>query len=410
MAKRGGKKLPDKRGFVDGPGGYRGRDDRDKGFGDADSSGSGGTGSGGGGNVTSGTADNPIGTNVSFGQPDPRGNLPSYNPNLIGQYFGYYNPDYTPGGEQEIGGVSLNDMLAASEESTLDSFAGQNLSGAQQAAVNAASGNNFYSNSGAIPGLLNNLSNPGTLIGLGLSSAFGPLAGIIGGTIGRSFFDDEEGNFFTDMGKNIITDYNKTKNFFNPTVKEIDTSLDTSDIKAADLTGSEITNTVDSLTPVRRYDSIPDEETTTTSYNPFSPEFSYRDFFSRIFSPSGYQEGGRVGYNDGGIAALLNLSGNVGRSGGENYDFFEANPSISREDLELYANITGNKDKQMLNEIGGNYKLEDDLMLNVGMNPKMPQEFSEPEDIFFARLTKSFNQGGQVQESSYGIGNLFKMK
>ena len=28
MAKRGGKKLPDKRGFVDGPGGYRGKDDR----------------------------------------------------------------------------------------------------------------------------------------------------------------------------------------------------------------------------------------------------------------------------------------------------------------------------------------------------------------------------------------------
>ena len=32
MAKRGGKKLPDKRGFVDGPGGYRGKDDRDKGL------------------------------------------------------------------------------------------------------------------------------------------------------------------------------------------------------------------------------------------------------------------------------------------------------------------------------------------------------------------------------------------
>ena len=48
MAKRGGKKLPDKRGFVDGPGGYRGKDDRDKGFGGGSGTGSGGTGSGGG--------------------------------------------------------------------------------------------------------------------------------------------------------------------------------------------------------------------------------------------------------------------------------------------------------------------------------------------------------------------------
>ena len=52
MAIRGGKKLPDKRGFVDGPGGYKGKDDRDRGFGGSSSgsgSSSGGSSSGGSG-------------------------------------------------------------------------------------------------------------------------------------------------------------------------------------------------------------------------------------------------------------------------------------------------------------------------------------------------------------------------
>ena len=53
MAIRAGKKLPDKRGFVDGPGGYRGRDDRSHG---SDSNGSGSSsGSGGGGNFNTNT-------------------------------------------------------------------------------------------------------------------------------------------------------------------------------------------------------------------------------------------------------------------------------------------------------------------------------------------------------------------
>ena len=47
MAIRGGKKLPDKRGFVDGPGGYRGSDDRSHGNSNNNSSSS-GSGSGGG--------------------------------------------------------------------------------------------------------------------------------------------------------------------------------------------------------------------------------------------------------------------------------------------------------------------------------------------------------------------------
>ena len=48
MAIRAGKKLPDKRGFVDGPGGYRGRDDRSHGNSNNNSSSSGSSGSGGG--------------------------------------------------------------------------------------------------------------------------------------------------------------------------------------------------------------------------------------------------------------------------------------------------------------------------------------------------------------------------
>ena len=59
MAIRGGKKLPDKRGFVDGPGGYRGSDDRSHGNSNNNSSSS-GSGSGGGNFNTDTTPGNEL--------------------------------------------------------------------------------------------------------------------------------------------------------------------------------------------------------------------------------------------------------------------------------------------------------------------------------------------------------------
>jgi len=118
MAIRGGKKLPDKRGFVDGPGGYRGSDDRSHGNSNNNSGsgngpgsqGPGGMGAGGYGGAMSDSSGNPshgtnvtntnpntgVTTNVTIGTPDSTD--PVYNPNILGQYFGYYNPDYAPVG------------------------------------------------------------------------------------------------------------------------------------------------------------------------------------------------------------------------------------------------------------------------------------------------------------------------
>jgi len=378
------------------------------------SSESGSTNDFGSNNVTNnGTNVTNNGNPVTFGGPQGPSS-PSYNPNLIGQYFGYFNPDYPGGPNQEIGGINVNDMMAASEESTLDSFAGQNLTGAQQAAVNAASGNNFFSNAGGLSNLMSSF-NMGNVLGSVIGNAIFPgIGGILGGYIGNTYGDDDDtNNFFGNLGQNIRTDFNRLNTENNLTDTEIE---NTPVLDKTDIANTDANTTLDNIGTDFTAASKP-VPTSTTSYNPFSTDFSYRDIFQNIFSP--YQEGGRVGYNDGGITSLLNLSGNVGRSGGENYDFFEANPSISMEDLELYANLTGNKDEQMLNELGANYNVTDDLSLNVGMNPNQPQEFSDPEDTFFARLTKSFNQGGRVQHSQLpplagplpnGIGNLFKMK
>ena len=238
----------------------------------------------------------------------------------------------------------------------------------------------------------------GSVIGNMIAPGIG---GILGAYIGNTYGDeDDTNNFFGNLGQNIRTDFNRLT----------DTEIENTPVlDKIDIANTDANTTLDNIGTDFTAASKP-VPTSTTSYNPFSPDFSYSDMFSNIFSP--YQEGGRVGYNDGGIEALLNLSGNVGKSGGENYDFFEANPSISMEDLELYANLTGNKDEQMLNELGAKFNIKDDLSLNVGMNPNMPQEFSEPEDTFFARLTKSFNQGGLTAPlsgpMSNGIGGLFK--
>jgi len=257
MAIRGGKKLPDKRGFVDGPGGYRGRDDRDPGFGDADSSGdsSGTGGSGTGdvvGNVVSGTVENPISTNVTFGQPDPRGNLPSYNPNLIGQYFGYYNPEYAaaPGSISNTPG---------NEYSALD----------QIAEIDNIQNNNFFSGmGGGIQSLASNFT-PGRIVGSLIGNALFPgIGGLLGGYIGGTYGDDDpSNNFFGNLGENLKTDLADTVEFFKPNVKAIDPSLDTSGLTTADLTGSEITDTVDPVNEIGLG----------TLYGPKVTDISYQD-------------------------------------------------------------------------------------------------------------------------------------
>jgi len=229
MAIRGGKKLPDKRGFVDGPGGYRGRDDRDPGFGDAGSSGN-GTGTGGSGtgdvvgNVVSGTVENPISTNVTFGQPDPRAADPTYNPNLIGQYLGYYNPEYAaaPGSISNTPGID-------------------NIQN-----------NNFFSGmGGGIQSLASNFT-PGRIVGSLIGNALFPgIGGLLGGYIGGTYGDDDpSNNFFGNLGENLKTDLADTVEFFKPNVKAIDPSLDTSGLTTADLTGSEITDTVDPVNEI----------------------------------------------------------------------------------------------------------------------------------------------------------------
>jgi|TARA_E500000318_G_scaffold87222_2_gene84116 hypothetical protein len=257
MAIRGGKKLPDKRGFVDGPGGYRGRDDRDPGFGDAGSSGN-GTGTGGSGtgdvvgNVVSGTVENPISTNVTFGQPDPRAADPTYNPNLIGQYLGYYNPEYAaaPGSISNTPG---------NEYSALD----------QIAEIDNIQNNNFFSGmGGGIQSLASNFT-PGRIVGSLIGNALFPgIGGLLGGYIGGTYGDDDpSNNFFGNLGENLKTDLADTVEFFKPNVKAIDPSLDTSGLTTADLTGSEITDTVDPVNEIGLG----------TLYGPKVTDISYQD-------------------------------------------------------------------------------------------------------------------------------------
>ena len=226
---------------------------------------------------------------------------------------------------------------------------------------------------------------------------------------------------------NVKTDYNNTKDFFGNLFSGLD--IQPNDLEAermgnrgpGDGPRIPLPGDFDYVTPLPdpRYGTGgPGISPPPIGFGSTSPEPSLGDRYARLYGAENYDrvynmnQGGRVGYNDGGIAALLNLSGNVGRSGGENYDSFEANPSISMNDLELYANLTGDKDEQLLNEIGAAYELANGLSLNVGMNPNQPQEFSEPEDTIFARLTKSFNQGGLTAPLSgpmpNGIGGLFK--
>jgi len=66
---------------------------------------------------------------------------------------------------------------------------------------------NLFSQKMSLPGIL------GTAIGYGL---FGPFGGFLGGTIGGTYGDDDESNnFFGNVGQNLQTDFDDTKNFFS---------------------------------------------------------------------------------------------------------------------------------------------------------------------------------------------------
>tara|TARA_R110002012_G_scaffold137272_1_gene292075 strand:- start:58 stop:1926 length:1869 start_codon:yes stop_codon:yes gene_type:complete len=260
MAIRGGKKIPDKRGFVDGPGGYRGRDDRDPGFGDAGSSNSSGT-DGGGGNVTNTnvntgvttnvTNTNPTTgetTNVTFGGPDPRNRQPTYNPNILGAYFGYYNPDYAPSPSTITTPSAVGDVPSTPFPATEIS---SNVSSGYSP-IGSNPGNNFFSSIGSgISNLASNI-NMGNVLGSAIGNMIAPgIGGLLGGYIGNTYGDDDpSNNFFGNLGENLKTDFGDTVDFFSPDVKAVDPSLDTSGLTIDDLTGSEITDTVDPVNEI----------------------------------------------------------------------------------------------------------------------------------------------------------------
>ena len=252
MAIRGGKKLPDKRGFVDGPGGYRGKDDRNPGSNEVGSSNSSGTGGGNvtstGGNVTNTNPNTGETTNVTFGGPDPRNQQPTYNPNILGQYVGYYNPDYAPAGGTITNSSAVGDVPSTPFPVTATS--GDVSSGYSPIGSNPS--NNFFSGIGSgISNLASNF-NVGNVIGSVLGNMIAPgIGGLLGGYIGNTYGDDDpDNNFFGNLGENLQTDFGDTVDFFSSDVKDIDPSLDTSGLTNADLTGSEITDTVDPVNEI----------------------------------------------------------------------------------------------------------------------------------------------------------------
>ena len=268
MAIRGGKKLPDKRGFVDGPGGYRGRDDRNPGSNEVGSSNSSGTGdnnvTNNGTNVTNTNPNTGETTNVTFGGPRGPGD-PVYNPNILGQYVGYYNPDYAP-----VGGTITNSSAVGNVPSTpfpVTATSGDVSSGYSPIGSNPS--NNFFSGIGSGISNLASTFNIGNVVGSAIGNAIFPgIGGLLGGYIGNTYGDDDpSNNFFGNLGENLKTDFGDTVDFFSPDVKAIDPSLDTSGLTTADLTGSEITDTVD---PVKQIGLG-------TLYGPSVTDISYQD-------------------------------------------------------------------------------------------------------------------------------------
>ena len=223
MAIRGGKKLPDKRGFVDGPGGYRGRDDRDPSFGN-NSNASGGIGGqspgpGAGGQMTFGATPNSTTGNAMGGTTATGNNQVTNTGN-----DGITNVVMGAGSPVTFGGIDPRTVAPSYNPDLM---------------------NNFFSGiGGGISNLASNF-NVGNVIGSVLGNMIAPgIGGILGGYIGNTYGDDDtSNNFFGNLGENLKTDFGDTVDFFSSGVKDIDPSLDTSGLTNADLTGSEIINT-----------------------------------------------------------------------------------------------------------------------------------------------------------------------
>ncbi|MDC1302880.1 hypothetical protein N8Y98_02905 [Pelagibacterales bacterium] len=216
-------------------------------------------------NVTNTNPNTGDTTNVTFGGPDPRGNLPTYNPNIIGAYFGYYNPDYAPSPSTITTPSAVGDVPSTPFPAT--EISGDVSSGYSPIGSNPS--NNFFSGIGSgISNLASNF-NIGNVVGSAIGNAIFPgIGGLLGGYIGNTYGDDDpSNNFFGNLGENLKTDFGDTVDFFSPDVKAIDPSLDTSGLTTADLTGSEITNTVDPVNEIG----------IGTLYGPSVTDISYQD-------------------------------------------------------------------------------------------------------------------------------------
>jgi len=185
---------------------------------------------------------------LTFGGGDPRNKQPSYNPNLLGQYVGYYNPDYAPAPGTITTPSAVGDV--SSTPFPVTEISDDVSSGYSPIGSNPS--NNFFSGIGSgISNLASNF-NMGNVMGSAIGNMIAPgIGGLLGGYIGNTYGDDDpSNNFFGNLGKNLQTDFGDTVDFFSPDVKAIDPSLDTSGLTIDDLTGSEITDTVDPVNEI----------------------------------------------------------------------------------------------------------------------------------------------------------------
>ena len=139
-----------------------------------------------------------------------------------------------------------------------------------------------YNTIGAGKDIRNLMNNPLVKIaGMATNPAMFAGGQLLKNAYGAYKDQDDETGFFNAAGNTLqdVTpfDTSRVTDFLG------NLKMDNTSATNAGYVGSDVINTVDPLTPVRRYDSIPDGETSTTSHNPFSPQFSYSDAFSNMY-------------------------------------------------------------------------------------------------------------------------------
>ena len=439
MAIRGGKKLPDKRGFVDGPGGYKGKDDRDRGFGGSSSgsgSSSGGSSSGGSG---SGNFNNTPALKTNYTMADVKKNkidkqlqkaesAASQHKGITGTaYLDQYN---TLKAKKDKTKNQLSNLAAMNEQMGYNPTQGMGIMGSLN-----------YNTIGAGDDIANLMNNPLVkMAGMATNPALFTGGQFLKNAYGAYSDENDDTGLFSALGNTAqdVTpfDTSKVKDFLGNIFRqeEEDNRFGGNLTLGSDYVGSDVINTIE---PTKTIETSPFMEGyledmkaespyggTPSNANLLDSFSSLKDYLNSFKEEEDNRFGGNLALGNLANQDLSNQTpgffDNVKTDYNNTKDFFGnlfSGLDIQPNDLEAERMANRGPGNGPLLPLPGDFV---DLPQPPG-GPGGPG--ASPPPIGFGsinpgadynRLYGGFNQGGRVPPMSgpmsNGLGNLFKMK